>query len=287
MNRIDETTGASTVCVHSFGHRLHVHVGQSRHAEVLPQPLRGVPGDEVPASDERDLLAELLGLLEVVRRQQDGGALRMEMADVAPEIHPKLEVHTGGRLVEDDQPGVVHQGARQQQPPPLPARELGCPNVALRLQAEGLDELVRAGVGFLHPEIAAVVDQRLLHRQEPVEVDVLLGEADPGARLQRVVGLAEDEHLAVRDPQQVADRADQGGLARPVRPEQSEEGARGDLEVEVLERERAVVVSLRQAAQLERGYVVTEHPFETSGRERHRCAAGTARCLRHYPRARP
>ena len=37
-----------------------------------------------------------------------------------------------------------------------------------------------------------------------------------------------------------------------------------DLEVEVLERQRAVVVALGQATQLERGWVVTEHPIETS-----------------------
>ena len=68
---------------------------------------------------------------------------------------------------------------------------------------------------------------------------------------ERVVRLAEHADLAVGDAQQVADGADQRGLAGAVGAEQAEEGAGRDLEVEVLEGERAVVVALGQAAQLE------------------------------------
>ena len=117
--------------------------------------------------------------------------------------------------------------------------------------------------GSRMPEVAAVVDERLAHRQEAVEVDVLLGEADPGARLQRVVRLAEHEISPLGDAHQVADGADQRGLAGAVGAEQAEERARRDLEVEVLERERAVVVALRQAAQLERGMVAV-HRIDVS-----------------------
>ena len=57
---------------------------------------------------------------------------------------------------------------------------------------------------------------------------------------------------------EVADGADQRGLAGAVGAEQAEEGAGGDLEVEVLDAERAVVVALGQGAQLEGGGVA-EH----------------------------
>ena len=83
------------------------------------------------------------------------------------------------------------------------------------------------------------------------------------ARLQRVVRLAEHAISPVGDAQQVADGADQRRLAGPVGAEQAEERARGDLEVEVLEGERAVVVALRQSAQVEGG-VVPVHRFDVS-----------------------
>src|SRR5207253_10778065 len=68
---------------------------------------------------------------------------------------------------------------------------------------------------------------------------------------QRARRLAEHEYLARGDPNQVADRADQRGLAGPVRTEQAEEGALGDLQVEVAERGRAVVVALCEVADVE------------------------------------
>jgi hypothetical protein len=109
-----------------------------------------------------------------------------------------------------------------------------------------------------------VVFERLAHGEEAVEVDVLLREADPGARLLRVVRLAEDEHLALRHPQEVAHGADQRGLAGAVGTQEPEEGARVDLEVEVLERERPVVVTLGEAPQFEGRRVVAVHLVETS-----------------------
>ena len=123
----------------------------------------------------------------------------------------------------------------------------------LRAQVEHVDHLVRARRGLRagHAEVAAVVDERLADGEEAVEVDVLLREPDVAARRERVRRPAEDEHLAARDPDQVADGVDRGRLAGAVRPEQAEERSLRDLEVEVLERERAVVVALRQRAQLE------------------------------------
>src|SRR5918996_1371269 len=81
------------------------------------------------------------------------------------------------------------EAAREQQPAALAARELRGARVALRLETEGGDQLVRARPGILHPEVAAVVHERLAHGQEAVEVDVLLGEPDRVARGHRVVGL--------------------------------------------------------------------------------------------------
>ena len=65
--------------------------------------------------------------------------------------------------------------------------------------------------------------------------------------------MAEDRDLTLGEPQEVADRVDQRGLAGPVRAEQAEEAAGRDLEVERVEREDAVVVALGELPQLEGG----------------------------------
>jgi len=79
----------------------------------------------------------------------------------------------------------VHKRPRQQQAAALAARELRGAHVALTLEGEHPDHLFGALLGLVaaHAEVAAVVNQRLPDRQEAVEVDVLLGQADPAARL--------------------------------------------------------------------------------------------------------
>ena len=53
------------------GHRLDVHVGERGGLVGGAQAVGGVARDDPAAADQRDLLAELLGLLEVVRGEQD------------------------------------------------------------------------------------------------------------------------------------------------------------------------------------------------------------------------
>jgi hypothetical protein len=96
-----------------------------------------------------------------------------------------------------------------------------------------------------------VEQQRLLHVEEAVQVDVLLGEADQPARLQRVVRMTEYPRVARARAHKVADGRDQRRLARAVGPEQAEELAVGHDQVDVVEREQPVLVALGEAGQLE------------------------------------
>ena len=196
---------------------------------------------------------------------EDRRALGVQPADVAPQLQAQLVVHAGGGLVEDHQPRAVHERSGEQQPAALAAGELRRAHVALGAEVEDLDHLVGALVrlGLLHPEVAAVVDQRLAHREEAVEVHVLLREPDPAARQQRLGRLAEHRDLAAvtRIRLQIALIARR--LAGAVGAEQAEEGAVGHGEVEVLDRERAVVVALREGADVERGGVAV-HRIEAN-----------------------
>jgi MerR family transcriptional regulator, copper efflux regulator len=67
--------------------------------------------------------------------------------------------------------------------------------------------------------------------------------------------MAEDRDLAGAHADEVADRADERRLARAVGAEEPEERAVGDLDVEPVERDEAVVVALREPADRERGAV--------------------------------
>ena len=73
-------------------HRLHVDVLERARAVVRAQPGGRVARDQAAVADQRDLLAQRLGLVEVVGRQQDRRALRVQPADVAPQLGAQLEV---------------------------------------------------------------------------------------------------------------------------------------------------------------------------------------------------
>ena len=53
--------------------------------ELADQGLLAVAGDDAAAVDDRDPVAELLGLLEIVRGQHDGDAAAVELLHVGPE----------------------------------------------------------------------------------------------------------------------------------------------------------------------------------------------------------
>src|SRR4051794_40597147 len=96
-----------------LGHRFEVYVGERIGRITFPQTGGGVARNQVTVADQGDLLAQLLGLFEVVRGQQDRRALAVQLADVAPELGPELEVDARRGLVEDHQAWPVHERTRK------------------------------------------------------------------------------------------------------------------------------------------------------------------------------
>src|SRR3954471_11234961 len=94
-------------------HCLYINVGEGARVVGVSQPRRRVSRDQPAVPDERDLLAQLLGLLEIVRREQDRRAGLVQLADVAPQLLSQLEVDARGRLVEDHEPRAVHERSRE------------------------------------------------------------------------------------------------------------------------------------------------------------------------------
>ena len=71
---------------------------------------------------DRDAVAQTLGLVEVMRRdEQRQVAARAESADRVDELVPDARVEPDGRLVEEEDARLGDEGARDLEPPPLAA----------------------------------------------------------------------------------------------------------------------------------------------------------------------
>ncbi len=181
--------------------------------------------------DDRDAVAELLGLLQVVGGEDHGRALPVQSPGEPPQAPAQVHVHPGGGLVEDGDGGPVGQGLGDQHPPLHPPGELAHVGIALVLELQRPQQLVQPGAGIGHPEIARLNADHLLHRKEGV-VDQLLGHHPDAAAGLAVIGdgvMAEHRHPPGVGTHQPGDGVNQGGLAGPVGAEQAEELALADL----------------------------------------------------------
>ena len=62
-------------------------------------------------------------LLHVVRGEQDGLTVVVQLAEDLPHRDPALRIEAGGRLVEEEDGGPVHDRSRHHQPLGHPARQ--------------------------------------------------------------------------------------------------------------------------------------------------------------------
>ena len=132
------------------------------HVLVDERPRRACGGDATAVHDDQ-AVAELLRLVHVVRRHDEGHALLLEAVQALPDEVAGLGVEPGGRLVEDHELGPRDERPGDRQAPPHPARE----RVDLGAGALGeLGELEQAQRPFAHGtprqvEVAAV-DQEVV-----------------------------------------------------------------------------------------------------------------------------
>ena len=84
------------------------HLGPPRHP--AGERLGAAVGDDPPAVEDQDAVGQLLGLVEIVRRQQDRGVLQVRQP-----VHQVVEPAAGKRV--EPRGGFVVTAARC---PPLP-----------------------------------------------------------------------------------------------------------------------------------------------------------------------
>ena len=93
-------------------------------------------GDHSAVVDDRHAVAQPLGFVHVVRRQQHGAAGGANLANDLPQLPPRLRIEPRRRLVEEQQLRIADQRAGHGQPLLLPARELADPRVGFFFQRD-------------------------------------------------------------------------------------------------------------------------------------------------------
>ena len=133
--------------------------GADRGLELAGRAL----GDHLAVVDHGDPVGELVGLVEVLRAEQDRGPLGDQRADDVPDLVARARVEPGRRLVEEHQLRRDDDARGDVEPPPhaagvvldQPAGRLG--------EAERLEQLRRARLG-----------RGPLQAQQPAEQDQVL-----------------------------------------------------------------------------------------------------------------
>jgi hypothetical protein len=163
-----------------------------RRGRVAAERVGRALGDHAAAGDHHDAVGQALGLLHVVRREQDRLAERLEVADQLPRAASGRGVEAGGGLVEEDQLRVAADADGEIEPAALAARQRPRALVALLPEANELDDLVggaRVGVR------GGVELDHLANGEVLLEALLLEHDADPLAECAVVLGGVESEHV--------------------------------------------------------------------------------------------
>ena len=218
------------------------------------QLVRRARGDRTAMVDDDHMVGELVGLLEVLRRQQHVGAAVDEGADGVPQVDPAARVEPGGRLVEEQQARRADEAGPQVEAPAHAARVVANQAVAVVGQADLVEHRVGGVTGGRPPvpEQAGDHHQVLPASQRRLDGGVLAGETDHPADLVRAGdGVdAGDGQRALVGRGQRGDRAYERGLAGAVGPEHGGDRTRRGEKVEAVER-GDVAEALAQAVSLD------------------------------------
>src|SRR5829696_5746295 len=78
-------------------------------------------GDDLATVDHGDPVSELIGLVEVLRAEQDRRALTGEGPDDVPDLVARTRIESSRRLVEEHELGRDDDAGRDVEPPAHPA----------------------------------------------------------------------------------------------------------------------------------------------------------------------
>jgi hypothetical protein len=252
LGRPGQASGQHQGGVRIAGHRDGHQIAGDAPLELV----RGALGDDPPAIDHQDPVAQRVRLVQVMRRDEHrrpGGA--PQICDVPPHVGPALRVQPGGRLVEEDQFGGVHQAQRDVQPALLPAGQRLHVATAQARQIQTLQQFLRPapGVGGAHPVELRLEDQLLAHPGVGSRAPALRHVPDGAADRRRVPPQVVPGHRGLSGSgfQQRGQHLQRGGLPRAVGPEEPHDLPAAHVQIDAahrLHRALAAAIGLRQAA---------------------------------------
>ncbi len=103
----------------------------------------GAVSDVPGVAEHRDRVADLVDLLQVVADEQEGHALRLQVADAVEEPGDRGAVELRGRFVQDDEPGAERQRAGDLDELPLLDRQLAGRGAHVDVHRPGRQQLPR------------------------------------------------------------------------------------------------------------------------------------------------
>ena len=199
---------------------------------------------ELAVTHHRHPVAQGHGLGLVVRDVDHGGAEPpLDPGDLGAHLHPQLRVQVGQRLVHQERRRVADDGPAHRDPLPLAAGQVGRLAFQVLGQVEDpgriVDLLVDGGLrrlGQLEREAHVFPDRHVRVQSVALEHH---GDVTVLGRLV-VDHLAADPQLALGDVFQAGDHVERRRLPAARRADQDDELAVGDVEVNAIDRQRAI-----------------------------------------------
>lgn len=190
----------------------------------------------------------------VVRKTVTPTATRL--ADDLPHGVPGARVEAGGRLVQEDDPGIADEGHGDVEAT-LHSAGVGGGGLPCGVgEAEALQEFRGDPAPIASGQVVQVRHEEhvLLAGDQPVDGGELPGDADRGTHAVRGGGDGMARHLglAAVGGDERGEDLDGGGLAGAVRPEQGEHGSGRDVQIDAVE-DGVVAVRLAQTDGGDRG----------------------------------
>src|SRR5579883_630635 len=238
--------------------RLHVVVAADLDVEGMAAPEHALgefrhraEQHDLALVEERDAVAHRLHAVEQMGRDQDGDAVGLEAADHVQKLEGRLRIEAGGRLVQYGDRGLLHRDLRKAEPLPHAPREGRDPLVGDGLERDPPQCRLKARLDLAPLESGelARVAQVLARGEVVVEADRIRQVADPPLDLQRIAHRIEAVHanLAAAHVREAQEHQDRGGLAGAVRPQQAEDLAGTDVEIDAVDGEGTAVPLLETA----------------------------------------
>lgn len=224
--------------------------------------LRGAFGDHLAAIDQRDPVGQLVGLLQILRGEEDGGAARDQLADQPPDRATAARVEPGGRLVEEKHLRVADQAHRDVEPAAHAAGVGRCRFLRGVHQVELLDQRSDSAFALGPAEMVQCRHHRqvLLGGEEVVHRGELTGDADRGANRIGFAGdvVACDPQFAVIGTDQCRKDLHRGGFPGPVRAEQRKDSPGRHIQIDAVEH-LVITVGLAQSGRRDRRWAGAGH----------------------------